>query len=459
MKYKNYNKGFTLIELLVVIAIIGLLSSIVLSSLASAREKAQDSKSIQQVQQLKIELELYALNNGGQYPQAATVLNNKQFANKDDQSGFLSKIFSNLGIKTAYAASNPDCIRSMTGSGWTNKLRGMDNGPVDRCIYYYHDDATNIAAIYTKQITDKDQITNGNTYINRNYGVVLNVRSNQDLMDMCDTTTANANGNTASIFPVFAGATCVGVIFDRIPGVQSGGSFGSSQTLTDADSDGYYAEVDDCNDSDPNINPGQGNCTLTDADSDGYYAEVDDCNDSDPNVNPGQGNCTFTDADSDGYYAEVDDCNDSDPNVNPGLMNCNMSCSGTPTISCDGQDYNACTSTGYNNICTWGGATSYSCSGSYDVSNDCHNFDSDETNCTSTSGCAWDGSVSTCNGNYTTSGDCSTITDELACASYNSQSMCAGYIASQSDSCYSNGNSCGSLNDTQCSEVSGCTYQ
>lgn len=51
--------GFTLIELLVVIAIIGILSSVVLTNLNSARTKARDAKRITDVKQLQLALELY----------------------------------------------------------------------------------------------------------------------------------------------------------------------------------------------------------------------------------------------------------------------------------------------------------------------------------------------------------------------------------------------------------------
>ncbi len=53
------NKGFTLIELLVVIAIIGILASIVLASLNSARTKSRDARRIADLKQIQIALELF----------------------------------------------------------------------------------------------------------------------------------------------------------------------------------------------------------------------------------------------------------------------------------------------------------------------------------------------------------------------------------------------------------------
>ena len=63
-------RGFTLIELLVVISIISLLSSIVLSSLNSARAKTRDIQRRVSLKQLQIALELYYDSNNS-YPLAA----------------------------------------------------------------------------------------------------------------------------------------------------------------------------------------------------------------------------------------------------------------------------------------------------------------------------------------------------------------------------------------------------
>jgi prepilin-type N-terminal cleavage/methylation domain-containing protein len=66
-KTPNKNKGFTLIELLVVISIIGLLASVVLASLNTARAKARDAKLLSELNTLTTALGLY-YNDHGSYP-------------------------------------------------------------------------------------------------------------------------------------------------------------------------------------------------------------------------------------------------------------------------------------------------------------------------------------------------------------------------------------------------------
>ncbi|MBU2104078.1 type II secretion system GspH family protein [Patescibacteria group bacterium] len=62
------SKGFTLIELLVVIAIIGLLSSVVLASLNTARLKGREAKRQTEMNSVIRALGLYRLDNPGSYP-------------------------------------------------------------------------------------------------------------------------------------------------------------------------------------------------------------------------------------------------------------------------------------------------------------------------------------------------------------------------------------------------------
>ncbi|MFW0862125.1 MAG: type II secretion system protein [Candidatus Komeilibacteria bacterium] len=61
--FKREQKGFTLIELLVVIAIIGLLSTLAVVSLNSAREKARDARREADIKILNNAIQLYLQEN------------------------------------------------------------------------------------------------------------------------------------------------------------------------------------------------------------------------------------------------------------------------------------------------------------------------------------------------------------------------------------------------------------
>jgi len=55
----KYKKGFTLIELLVVVAIIGILASVVLASLSSARNKGKDAAVQSEMASMRAQAQLY----------------------------------------------------------------------------------------------------------------------------------------------------------------------------------------------------------------------------------------------------------------------------------------------------------------------------------------------------------------------------------------------------------------
>ncbi len=85
---------------------------------------------------------------------------------------------------------------------------------------------------------------------------------------------------------------------------------------TDYDGDGYTI-MDDCDDTDPDVYPGAAEvCNERDDDCDGYTDEDSPC---DPDQVCIDGQCVeeITDEDGDGYTIS-DDCDDTDPDVNPG---------------------------------------------------------------------------------------------------------------------------------------------
>lgn len=93
-------RGFTLIELLVVIAIIGMLSSIIIVSLNSARAKARDAIRLQELSQIKKALDMYFLDNGS-YPTCNGAENCATLP------GGASGLMSDMGLTPKYIAAMP----------------------------------------------------------------------------------------------------------------------------------------------------------------------------------------------------------------------------------------------------------------------------------------------------------------------------------------------------------------
>lgn len=121
-KNKKNNAGFSLIELLVFVAIVGLLATLSIASLESARQKARDVKRTADIRQFMTVLDIY-FNDFNTYPVEQTLIvlgdvNHSCF----DEDGFVAICDDGGKIYIGNVPSNP----TPKGSDYTYKSTNGD---------------------------------------------------------------------------------------------------------------------------------------------------------------------------------------------------------------------------------------------------------------------------------------------------------------------------------------------
>ena len=104
--FKTKSRGFTLIELLVVIAIIGILASVVLASLNSARDKGEDAAIKSNLNNARAQAALYYEDNTNSYLGVCAA------AQSATPGGVLDLVTASIGGGAAAADCDDDA------SGW-----------------------------------------------------------------------------------------------------------------------------------------------------------------------------------------------------------------------------------------------------------------------------------------------------------------------------------------------------
>ena len=444
----RYQKGFTLIELLVVISIIGVLASIGLASLSSARQKADDTRRTQDMEQMRNALEIYASKHNGNYPVIAysNPVTNEKFASVENDS-IIQRILSLISEKAQAAGRNdhsgePACAKFDSLAASLIADKDLSSVPVDpndaatvNCYKAWTSPSGDMVAVYTYSWKKYDNISVGlSEPANRQIGILVDKQgqiTREKIAAVCSATRAVFGDSYA--FPVINphdatslcdGSATDGFVADVIVGISTGqetiitssysGDIGAAcQTATDCISG--YCPSGTCQD------PTSGTC------SDSTYSTESDCTSNgscSDSLYSNQSDCTSRGSCSDPAYSNESDCSNtgycSDTSYSDQYWCTNSTSNGTcsdPSYSDEAncQYYGYCADTGTSNVpqssCTGYG---YCSGGGY----------GDQASCEANGYCS--------DGNYY---------DQYSCTNsgYGSGGYCSDYNYSDEYSCTNNG--------------------